>query len=535
MKNILSLLKMQLDNKTNLLKMTSPKAMIPALLRALLLLAISTAVVWLGLARIFNLGFAINAELFSLVLLVTQLLSLAFAVGNVINTLYLNRDNEMLICLPVTPNQLFISKLLMIYIREIAVNAMITLPIFVTLGIFSNAGWSFFLSLPLLVMLLPIFPIVVAAFLSIPVMSIIKFLKKHTLLAIMVIFGIVCACLWGYLSAIGSIASEFNITDKQIETVLETNNVIAMVGRKIPLYYQLGRAMTTFSMWYWFPIYLAASVAVSVIAVLFTRRLFFKMAMTSLENTVKVKAKIKKFRKRSRFTTLFRKEVFCVFRSSAEIFEYFLFTILMPFIVFSYDRLLMTITVNQAGINMIAGAHVMVVAIMAMLSNISSASAVSRDGGNFHTSKTIPVNFFTQMFVKFSFNAVFTVGAVILTAVISFLAFDYPSWQIVMGSIAVAMAAVGHIAYSISCDIQNPTISAVGDEESSTVSKSTTKCLVIGLLVGFILGMIVILMSAVKNPSLPYWIIIALSGLYMLNRIVDMVLRINCSYHKIEM
>ena len=57
----------------------------------------------------------------------------------------------------------------------------------------------------------------------------------------------------------------------------------------------------------------------------------------------------------------------------------------------------------------------------------------------------------------------------------------------------------------------------------------------IGLLTGFILGMIVILMSAVKNPSLPYWIIIILSGLYMVNRIVDMVLRINCSYHRIEM
>lgn len=533
MKNILSLLKMQLDNKTDLLKMASPKVMLPSLIKALVLLLASTGVVWYGLARIFTLGFAINAELFCLVLLVTQLLSLAFAVGNVINTLYLNRDNEMLICLPVTPNQLFISKLLMIYIREVAVNAMITLPIFITLGIFSSPGVSFYLSLPLFVLLLPIFPIVVAAFLSIPVMSVIKFLKKHTFLSIAVIFSLVCVCLWGYLSAIGSIASEFNITDKQIETVLEINGVIASVGKGIPLYYQLAQAMTTFTMWYWFPIFLVLCVGVSVAAVLFTRRLFFKMAMSSLENTVKVKARAKSFKRRSRFTTLFRKEVFCVFRSSAEIFEYFLFTILMPFIVFSYDRLLMTITVNQAGINMIAGAHVMVVAIMAMLSNISSASAVSRDGGNFHTSKTIPVNYFTQMFVKFSFNAVFTVGAIVLTAVIS--AFLYPLWQIVLGSIAVAMAAVGHIAYSISCDIKNPTISAVGDDEASTVSKSTTKCLAVGLILGFILGMIVILMSAVKNPVLPYLVIMILSFLYMVNRIVDMVLRINRSYDKIEM
>ena len=78
------------------------------------------------------------------------------------------------------------------------------------------------------------------------------------------------------------------------------------------------------------------------------------------------------------FASLLKKETLCIFRSPTDIFEYFLFTLLMPFIVFTYDQLLTTITVNQAGINMIAGAHVMVVAILAMLSNIVSASAISR-------------------------------------------------------------------------------------------------------------------------------------------------------------
>lgn len=293
--------------------------------------------------------------------------------------------------------------------------------------------------------------------------------------------------------------------------------------------------MLSFHMWYWFPIFMFFCAIVSTLAVLFTRKLFFDMAMTSLEKTIKVKssAKVKKFKKRTRFMSLLRKELLCVFRSSSEVFEYFLFTILMPFIVFAYDKLLMSIVVDQSGINMIAGSHIMVVAITAMLSNISSASAISRDGGNFHTSKTIPVDFFTQMFVKFSFNAIFTIGAIILTAVISM--FIYPAWQILLGSIAVAMAAVGHIAYSISCDIKNPTINAVGDDEASTVSKSTTKCLIVGLLIGFILGMIVILMSNVSNQALPYWVIITLSFLYMVNRIVDLVLRINYNYDKIEM
>ena len=227
------------------------------------------------------------------------------------------------------------------------------------------------------------------------------------------------------------------------------------------------------------------------------------------------------------------KEVRCVFRSTTDVFEYFLFTILMPFIVFSYDKLLMTITVNQAGVNMIAGAHVMVVAILAMLSNISSASAISRDGGNFHTSKVIPVNYYTQIFAKFLFNAVFTLAALLVTAIIS--VFIYPAWQIVLGTIAVAMAAVGHIAYSIDSDIKDPTVTNGGDEKSSTVSKSTPKSLVYGLAIGFIMGMIVILMSSVKNVYIPYIIIIALSFVFMIYRVHTLVLRINLKYDKIEM
>ena len=205
----------------------------------------------------------------------------------------------------------------------------------------------------------------------------------------------------------------------------------------------------------------------------------------------------------------------------------------MPFIVFSYDKLLMSITVNQAGINMIAGAHVMVVAILAMLSNISSASAISRDGGNFYASKMIPVNYYSQMFAKFAFNGVFTFGALIVTAVISL--FIYPAWQVILGTVAVMFAAVGHIAYSIDTDIKNPTVINMGDEKSATVSKSTPRSLIYGLCIGFIMGLIVILMSSVENAMIPYFIIIGGAFIFMIYRINTLILRINLRYDKIEM
>ena len=533
MRTVFSLLKLQIDNKTDLLKTATPKTMLPALFKNIVVLILTTLVFNFALSRVFGAGFLINAELLSLVLVITQMISVAFAVGNVINTLYLCHDNQMLICLPVKPNQLFVSKLLMIYITEVAVNTKITLPLFLTLGMFSRIGLSFYLSIPILLLLLPIFPIVAAAFLSIPIMAIIRFLKKHSLLSIIVILATVASCLWVYLTVIGGIAEDFQIAEKQYETVRQMNKLIAAVGAKIPIYYQLGLAMTAFSRWYYFLLFILICAIVSVLTILFTRYFFFKIAMKSLENSVKSKKREKEFKKSTTLASLFKKELYCVFRSPSDVFESFLFTLLMPFIVFSYDKLLMSITVNQAGVNMIAGAHVMVVAILAMLSNISSSSAISRDGNNFYVSKIIPVNYYTQIFAKFTFNAVFTFGALLVTAFIS--SFTYPLWQIALGTLAVAMAAIGHIAYSIDTDIKNPTVNMQGDESNATVSKSTPKSLIYGLMIGFALGITVILMSSLKNQLLPYLVINAAAFVFMIYRVYTLVLRINLCYDKIEM
>ena len=534
MKKILMLLKLQMDNKSDLLKTASPRTMILAILKVVVVIALASLAVSFGLAKIFVLGFAINRELLSILILVTQLISLIFAVGNIINTLYLSKDNEMLICLPVTPNQLFISKILHIYVNEFAVNAAMFIPLFVVLGTFSlSLGAEYYLSIIPMLFLLPVLPIVAAAFLSIPIMAVIKFLKKHAIISIIVIFSLVSVCLWIYLSFIGSIASEFNIAEKQYETVRSINAQILEIGKKIPIYYLLAGAMISLSQWYYFLAFMVICIVVFALTILFTRHFFFKTAMSSIENTIKSDIRHKSMKKRGRFASLFLKEFYCVFRSPADVFEYFLFTLLMPFIVFSYDRLLMTITVNQAGVNMIAGAHLMVVAILAMLSNISSASAISRDGGNFYTSKIVPVNYYTQIFAKFTFNAVFTIGALVLTSIISMR--NYPVWQILLGTLAVTMASIGHIAYSIDTDIKNPTVNNGGDEKSSTVSKSTPKSLICGLIIGFVMGLIVILMSSLENVVLPYLVIIALSFVFMIYRVYTLVLRINLCYDKIEM
>ena len=63
MKAVLNLLKLQIDNKTDILKTASPKKMVIDILKIVLALALITVVVALVLLKIFSLGIFINKEL----------------------------------------------------------------------------------------------------------------------------------------------------------------------------------------------------------------------------------------------------------------------------------------------------------------------------------------------------------------------------------------------------------------------------------------------------------------------------------------
>ena len=535
MQAILHLLRLQIDNHTDLLKTASPRKMAASAIKIVLLLLVITAAFAYGCLQIFILGIKISAELIGLVLAIVQALTLVFTVARVISTLYLSRDNELLVCLPVTANQFFISKILLVYFKEFAFNAMLCLPLFLCLGIIGGLGASFFCAIPLYLILMPVLPIILASFLSIPVMHVLNFLKKHSVLSIVILLALVASVLWAYISLIAGVAGSFNIAEQQLALVGAINNTVKSIGKHVVIYYQLAEAMLSFAKWYYIPMFLVLCAVLSLATVLIIRTFYFSIAMPQLENRITMRSRNRKrhIGESSPFVSFIKKEMLCIFRSPSEVFEYFLFTLLMPFIVLSYDRLLMTISVNQAGVNMISGSHVMIVAILAMLSNLSSASAISRDGANFYTSKIVPVDYFTQIFSKLTFNAIFTVGAVAVTAVIS--AFSYPIWQIILGSVAVAIAAIGHIALCLEMDIKHPSVAIQGDEESSTTSKSTPYALISGLVIGFAMGLFLILQSTAKTPALPYILLIVISLVFALWRIWHLVLRIQLAYDKIEM
>ena len=294
MRSVLNLLRLQIDNHTDLLKTASPRKMATSAIKILLLLLVITAVFAYGCMQIFFLGIEINAQLIGLILAVVQALTLVFTVARVISTLYLSRDNQLLVCLPVTANQFFISKILLVYFKEFAFNAMLCFPLFICLGIFGGMGASFYCAIPLYLILMPVLPIILASFLSIPVMHILNFLKKHSALSIVILLSLVAGVLWAYISLIAGVAGSFNIAEQQLALVASINDVVRSIGKHVIIYYQLAEAMLSFAKWYYIPMFLLLCAALSVATVLIIRTFYFSIAMPQLENRITMRSRNKK-------------------------------------------------------------------------------------------------------------------------------------------------------------------------------------------------------------------------------------------------
>ena len=533
MRTTLKLFKLQIDELYDFFKTKNIKKFIWSIVKYVLLISVLSVVLYYLLLQIFILGFTVNTELISIVLLLTQGISLLFATGNIISTLFLNKNNEFLLSLPASSNQIFYSKIMVIYIQEIIVNSIFTLPLLISFGVLGGFGLGFYLLLPIFMIILPLLPISIASLISIPFMYVLKYLKRHPVVSIILLVGSVCAGIFIYIGILSSFASSFNITNKLIETIREVNSTILSFGGKNWLFLKLGASMIYINQLYWALVYIGIGVITFLGTMLLIKPFYFKTAMSNSETAVASKIKPRRYKKLSPLMSLMKKEFLTVFRSPGYVFQFFIFTLLMPVIVVLYDRLLLMLVVNQVGQMMIAGSHVLIVAVLAMLSNIISASAISREGGTFYLIKIAPINFYVQTTAKLLFNVLFTSAAVIITAIVTF--FYLSPIIVIFTTLSVLLVSVGHICLSYDFDLKKPTLDWYDTGEISKINNNTTKSIISGLALALIMGLVIILLSATQLTILPWLVLLILSLAFCAYRLYILVLRVFYQYDKLEM
>ena len=83
-------------------------------------------------------GFRASENLLILIVLLTQLLSIVSCTVSLSDTLYISKDNQMLMTYPVKHVYVYISKLLVVYILELYKNLMFIFPLFMAYGLMAG-------------------------------------------------------------------------------------------------------------------------------------------------------------------------------------------------------------------------------------------------------------------------------------------------------------------------------------------------------------------------------------------------------------
>lgn len=534
MKQILSILKLQLDNKFAFFKTSNLKTKLINLLKYVIIFGAIFGACCFVISKIsFYLSIRFSQEFFSIILTLLLLISLIFSVSNVITTMFLSKENELLLCFPVSFDQLYVSKLIVLFINEIVFNLLYIFPVLLAIG---TIGISippvYFLSIVLLFPILPVASLGIASLLAIPVMGIVKYLSKRPKLTVILSILVIAALFIVYMLFITSISGAFNIADKPVETSIEVNTTIKQIGSKIPVFYWLSSIFVDIKSIYKLYIFLGSFIIIFVLSALLIKKVFFKLSVFNDQFEKQTKAKKRKFVKRSPEKELLLKEFRTCLRSPSIIVQFFLFPLLMPLIVFTYDKLLFSIAVNQTGQALIFASHVLVLFMVTALSSSITSTALSRDGGLLYFSKMIPVSYKKQAKIKVLFNLIISWSAILITTLVCCIFNETNTTLVIVASIAAMLFSLGHICECYDIDLRNPVLNWYDVNEISQLSKNTTS----GILFGFLATVIFTVLSIIARGDALFTglLLIVPAAIYMFGRIHLLKLRLRIMFGRIE-
>ncbi len=532
------LFKLQIDERVDLFKNTNPKKVIFALLKYLIIIAVATIALIFVFLRFETIGLVVNEDTFGFLLLVTQVLSFAIALASIFKTLYFSKDNDLLLSLPCSNNQVFISKLMVLYAYELIANTLYTLPILIAYGITATTPVSiaFYVFIPVFLLILPLLALVVAAIISLPLMAIIKRIRGHTVISIISIIILAGALVGLYMWFVTSIASSLDFNAQQSSLLISVNSLISDIANYTWYFKFIGNGMLFVGSWWWNWLFiLAFTVVCFMIAYAVMKPLYFRLSAQGLETTNRNKERKTNYHYATPFASILGKEFLTMFRSPSSVFSYTIFAILMPFIVMMYDKLLFSLNVNTTGVNMVVASHLLVICILCVMSNLMSATTISREGGNFYLAKISPISIKLQTRAKILFNVIITYAGLLLTYLFTSIFIEIDPLQNFLCIVFAMIFSLGHIVLNIMLDLRKPVLDWYDASEIDKISKAPKQSMWIGLLITIILfALLFVLAFFPVMPALP-WILAGIVVLTFTSIVITIFeLKVNKLYERME-
>jgi hypothetical protein len=428
-----------------------------------------------SLLKLFDvIGGKIPINILTTVLVVMLSLSTVFTTIGLVQSLYLSRDNLVLLTFPARPTMVFCSKLLVYYVYELKKNFMFLIPFFCGYGLALGYPVFYYLWVVLLFAFVAAVPVLLGALLSMPVLFVYQFLKKYKLLQYLASLLMYAGIFWLVVLFLGALPEEINFLKTGLPTK-EINEFTKAIAAAVPPVAWLTNLLvgTPYSpvagtvrfepivfTSNTLPIFaglIGALAVLTALSLVLARPLFYKMASKPFEFAKKMKIKEKPNTKTPVFLSAVKKEWLVALRDGSIVSMLTQFIIIMPLAIIILNRLYGAMDIDLVGVQMTVVFNFLIVLLFMLSANIRLASAYSKEGFAARLNKVQPsASGARLLFPKLTVNMVFgLLGAVIATLVFSY--FHTPGTvELWMFGVTAYFVFLAHLFWSAEMDLMNP-------------------------------------------------------------------------------
>ena len=433
----------------------------------------------------------------STIIFVTQVILFFYALTSINKKVFQAKDNELLICLPVSRKEIFIARMCEVYLNALMMSVLVYFPIMITFGICFGVNYLFYIFMVFSVTLVPMIPCGLAGIIALPMNEFINYLKFRFIIKLSLIVVVTITLFYIYNLAI------FHIADSVLLKNVNSDNIIysavslfknkwfpttwlssVLFGEKIVLHILL---------------FLLISILIFVVGILVNMYFYNDYFLKSIENKTSSKVINSNTKKRNPFISYCIFELKGLFRNSTYLFTYFGMALSMPIMVLFCNNFILEFAANRVGQAVNFGTTLFVVLIFTSIICSPSASFISKEGDNFWIFKTNPNGIRLPILAK-SLVGVSLVTLSLLATFIIVVAFKFVSITLALLIVLIAIIyVIGLIFFGVLINLINPNLFKAGKENNFNV--------IIHMLVGFIISMVLGITSIIMTFSHSYLVI----------------------------
>lgn len=414
--------------------------------------------------------------------LITAIIIFLFSIFAIPSIYYFSRDIDQLLTLPIQPEMILTSKLVVCIIYEYLFTAAVLIPMY---GSFvMQIGFSFLSLLAFLVIFitLPIYPLVLSSVLTMIIMRFVPFFNNrdrfNLIGGVVVVIAAMSLSFW---------LQTMNTQDMSsiIQALMDGNNSLMQIGTILFPFIPAASIATYYGDFLQLFLYLGILVISFIVFLFCGKFLYFQGAIGSSETSHSRRKFSNKQLKESTHHSVFRtyviKEFKILFRTPVFFTNCVLTALLMPIIfsiaiISSLDGLDIKSIITPQMIDQLPHVWAYVLVISFIVGgfmggmNMISATAISREGTNAYFMKYIPVPISTQILAKATCGIILSIFSSWLLLIPIHLVIEYPIYLDLIFLLGSALSTIIINLASILVDSYRPKL--VWEQETAAVKQN---------------------------------------------------------------